>query len=128
MKENLWDIEGYKVLYTNTRGVAYTASLRVFRLKYRKDYYRYKGICNKGMHYIGVPLYSKNVICIPVKHNPEDDANRKFFFKGMKKCLKKTWDKPLVIPYIYVGYPQEVFKEKVLELNQGNNIIKFIGV
>lgn len=130
MRDSLWNMEinGYRVLYTNLRGVAYTATLKIFRLKFRKDYLKYKAICLKGHHYIGVPLYSKNVICVPVKENPEDEPSKKYLIKGLKNTLRKKWDKPLIIPYIYTGIPPEDFKKLVMSLNQGNNEIKLVGM
>lgn len=128
MKETLWNSEGYKVLYTNLKGVAFSPTLKIFRIKYRTDYFRYKAICNKGNHKVGIPLYSKNVICIAIKDDPEDEPNKKYFIKGIKTCLKKTWDKPLIIPYMYMGLSPRDFKEIVLKFNTGNNIIHFIGL
>lgn len=117
----------YKVIYTNTQGIADTPTMKAFLIHYRKLYFKYQEYCKKGIHKIGTPIYGKDVICVPVTNDITKALNPNDVKRSLRTLLKDKWDKPLIIPFIYYGDTFEEFKELIASLNINNTEIKIIG-
>lgn len=114
----------YKVVYTNLEAIPSTVVLRKTMVLNPKGWRRYRVACRNKLHDIGKSVYYKDTIYVASKIKNLDDTNIKYVLKGIKNCLNKLWDKPVVIP-VFFYKDMDKFKEKILSYNKYNNQIIF---